>query len=683
VSERRYFGSDSGSAEYDHAGYDDGYRSPGNPRGTRQGGGRHSRGHQDDDGPPAGGRHGGGPPGGGRHSGSHQDGAVQGGGRHGGYQGDESRSNGSRYQSNGYQTNGYQRGGYQADGEPDSGYQSDGYQSNGYQTNGYQSNEYQSNGYQSNGYQSAAYQDDSYRSGSYRDDSYRTGAHQDAAAQRAGYQAGAYEAQRDGYQGGYQRGGYQDGAAQRDAYQAGAYRGGAHQGGAHQDGAHQDGGPQREGYPGGGHPDGASRGGAYPPEGYQGGAYQDGAARPDGHRRDSYPDGYPDGGYPDGGYHDDGYQEDGFFGGGGGGEPVTRAERRRGRPDRPRRRRGPLVPVLAIVLVIGLLAGGYYGGRRALGAFGGAPADYAGAGTGSVLIQVHDGDTATDIATTLVQKGVVKTEKAFRNAAKGDARSAGIQPGFYKLHKQMSAASALTLLLDPIARVLYKITIPEGLSVAAILARLSKATSTPVAQLQAAAKDTAALGLPDYAKGRLEGFLWPATYKFDPGTEAATMLKKMVATYRSNVDASGLSAQAAAANITPYEMVTVASLIEAEGKTPDFTKISRVVYNRLDAGQRLEFDSTVNYAMNGNAVAIKTKQLNIEINSPYNTYNIKGLPPGPISNPGANAIKAALHPAQGPWLYFVVKDKAGNSYFTADFQDFQTHKQAAIAAGLF
>jgi UPF0755 protein len=376
--------------------------------------------------------------------------------------------------------------------------------------------------------------------------------------------------------------------------------------------------------------------------------------------------------YDNGGYHD-GYYE----------EPSTRAERRRAQQRRRRKRRGPLLPILAVLLVLGLVAGIFVGGRRVLGSFGRAPADYAGAGTGSVLVQVHDGDTATDIATTLVQKGVVKTEKAFRNAAKDDARSSGIQPGYYKLHKQMSAASALSLIVDPANRVVYKITIPEGQSVAATLPRLAKATGVAVSQFQAAAKDTAALGLPDYAKGRLEGFLWPATYEFDPGTGASTILRKLVSTYRTNVDASGLAGQAAAAHLTPYEMLTVASLIEAEGKAPDFTKISRVVYNRLDAPQRLQFDSTVNYAMNSNAVALPTKKLNLEIDSPYNTYKVDGLPPGPISNPGANAIKAALHPAPGPWLYFVVKDKLGNSYFTADFDDFQTHKQAAIAAGLF
>jgi UPF0755 protein len=360
-------------------------------------------------------------------------------------------------------------------------------------------------------------------------------------------------------------------------------------------------------------------------------------------------------------------------------EGPSRADRRR--HHRRRRRRNPLGPLLGVLLIISLVAGIAYGGRHLLGTFGGKAADYAGEGSGTVTVRVKPGDTATDIAATLTQLGVVKSERAFRDAAKDDPRSPGIQPGFYRLRKQMSGQSALLLLLDPAARVQSKLTVPEGLSAAATLKLIAAKTGTPLAQLQAAAKAPAALGLPDYAGGRLEGFLFPATYDFDPGTPAARILQTMVATYKQRVDDSGLSARAGALGMTRYAMLTVASLLEEEAITSDFTKVARVVYNRISHGQRLELDSTVNYALGRSRVRVSEQDL--QVNSPYNTYRRGGLPPTPIANPGVVAIQAALHPAAGPWLYFVKADKSGRSYFTADYQDFLNAKAQAQAAGIY
>lgn len=360
-----------------------------------------------------------------------------------------------------------------------------------------------------------------------------------------------------------------------------------------------------------------------------------------------------------------------------GGGP-TRAERRR--QQRRRKRRNPLGPILGVLLIIVLVAGIVYGGRKVLNSFGGTP-DYAGNGTGAVTVQVHSGDTAADIATTLTRLGVVKSEKAFRDAAKKDPRSPSIQPGYYRLHKQMSGKSALTLLLDPLARLQSKFTVPEGRSVTETLQIIATKAGVPLAQLQAAAKNTAALGLPDYAGGRLEGFLFPATYDIDPGTSAVKILQTMVSTYKQRVDDTGLSARAGALGISPYQMLTVASLLEEEAITPDFTKVARVVYNRVQRGQRLELDSTVNYALHRNRVKVSLQD--IQVSSPYNTYRRTGLPPTPITNPGVVAIQAALHPAAGPWLYFVKIDKSGRTYFTEDYNDFLTHKAQAQAAGVF
>jgi UPF0755 protein len=336
--------------------------------------------------------------------------------------------------------------------------------------------------------------------------------------------------------------------------------------------------------------------------------------------------------------------------------------------------------LLGVLLIVTLVAGIVYGGRQVLGKFGDVP-DYAGEGAGTVTVQVKRGDTATDIAATLTQLGVVKSERAFRDAAKDDPRSPGIQPGYYRLHKQMSGQSALALLLDPASRVQSKFTVPEGLSAVETLKIISTKTSTPLAQLQAAAKNTTALGLPGYAAGRLEGFLFPATYEFDPGTSAVQILRTLVATYRQRVDDTGLSARSGVLGVTPYQMLTIASLLEEEAITPDFGKVARVIYNRKQLGQRLELDSTVNYALHRSRVRVSAQDL--QVNSPYNTYRRAGLPPTPISNPGVVAIQAALHPVAGPWLYFVKADKSGRSYFTAGYQDFLDAKARAQAAGIF
>jgi UPF0755 protein len=360
-------------------------------------------------------------------------------------------------------------------------------------------------------------------------------------------------------------------------------------------------------------------------------------------------------------------------------EGSTRAERRR-HQHRRRRRRNPLGPLLGVVLIVALVGGIFYGGRLVLGKFGDVP-DYVGEGAGAVTVQVKSGDTATDIAVALTKLGVVKSERAFRDAAKEDPRSPTIQPGFYRLRKQMSGQAALTLLLDPAARVQSKLTVPEGLSAVETLKLIATKTGTPLPQLQAAAKNAAALGLPAYAAGRLEGFLFPATYEIDPGTPAVQILRTLVATYKQRVDDSGVSARAGALGINPYQLLTVASLLEEEAITPDFGKVARVIYNRISSGQPLQLDSTVNYALHRNRIRVSAQDL--QVNSPYNTYRRAGLPPTPIANPGSVAIQAALHPAAGPWLYFVKQDKAGHSYFTADYQDFLDAKQRAQSAGIF
>lgn len=342
----------------------------------------------------------------------------------------------------------------------------------------------------------------------------------------------------------------------------------------------------------------------------------------------------------------------------------------------PRRRSGSGVVALLVLVVVLVAAVG--GGKVLLSRFGGPAPDYAGAGNGQVTIQVPKGATATDIGEVLHEADVVKSVRAFRDVARKDRRSLGIQPGYYRLRLRMRASTALDLLLDPAARLRSRVTIPEGTTVERTLQLIAKNVSdVRLASLREAAANPAVLGLPAYAKNRLEGFLFPATYDIEPGTSAVDVLRTLVEEFTVRAERLDLEARAAALHITPYQALVVASLIEAEtGEASDRGKVARVVYNRLKVPMKLQFDSTVKYAYGLRGVT-KTRLLyrDLAIASPYNTYRVDGLPPTPIDSPGEAALEAALEPTAGPWRYFVVIDTQGHSAFATTAEEFARLKE--------
>ncbi|WP_020143969.1 endolytic transglycosylase MltG [Terracoccus sp. 273MFTsu3.1] len=290
--------------------------------------------------------------------------------------------------------------------------------------------------------------------------------------------------------------------------------------------------------------------------------------------------------------------------------------------------------------------------------------DYPGPGTGQVRVTVDQGAGGSAIAKTLAEQDVVKSSKAFIEAANNDPKSAGIQPGVYEMKKQMKASDALAILVDPKNRLVTRVTIPEGLWATEIYAKLSKSSGIPVAQYTEAAKKVDELGLPPSANGNLEGYLFPASYEFGPTATALDQLKQMVAESTKRLDALG---------ITPDRMervVTVASLVEGEAQLDsDRPKVARVVENRLAAKMSLGFDSTVNYIFKKRGVP--TQEM-LDSDNPYNTRRFTGLPPGPISNPGESALEAAASPVAGPWLYFVtVNLETGETKFAATYEEHQ------------
>jgi UPF0755 protein len=347
----------------------------------------------------------------------------------------------------------------------------------------------------------------------------------------------------------------------------------------------------------------------------------------------------------------------------------------------PKRLPKPLGLGIVAVLVIALLAGIGLAGKAVYGSAFGA-ADYGGPGTGSVIVQIQTGDSARSIGDTLEAKGVVKSAKAFVKAAKADTRSSKLQPGFYRLHLKMAAASALSLLEDPASRQRGRVTLPEGLALAAVVDRLVKYTELTRADIITALRNPNVLGLPSYAGNKPEGFLFPATYDVEPGTGAVNALLQMTEKFGEQAAAVDLDTGAAKLKLTPYQVVTIASLVEAE--TPldsDRGKVARVVLNRLAAGMPLQLDSTINYVRAQRKARLSLEDITVA--SPYNTYQHKGLPPTPINSPGLKALQAALAPAEGNWIYFITIDKAGHSLFTNSYQAFLAAKAKAQRDGVY
>ncbi|MEU7894996.1 endolytic transglycosylase MltG [Nonomuraea sp. NPDC049152] len=304
----------------------------------------------------------------------------------------------------------------------------------------------------------------------------------------------------------------------------------------------------------------------------------------------------------------------------------------------------------------GVLAGGAAASVLALGAAGFVvlkpyvmPDDFDGSGAGSVTVRINPGASAGDIGALLADAGVVASARSFSNIAKERSKAASLYPGSYLLRKGMAAGAALDLLLAPSSRVVKRVTLPDGMRLAEALPHLAKQSGIPLKDFQNAPVPT--LGLPAYAPG-LEGFLYPATYEVEPGTTAADLLRRMVTRFKQEAESIALESRAAAVKLTPLEAVTVASLVQAEGgRDGDYPKIARVIYNRLRGGTPLQLDATVTYALNRRTLKVSHKDT--KVRSRYNTYRHKGLPPGPIANPGEKALLAALNPAKGHWNWFV------------------------------
>jgi UPF0755 protein len=376
-------------------------------------------------------------------------------------------------------------------------------------------------------------------------------------------------------------------------------------------------------------------------------------------------------------------------------------------PKKPRRKRGKrFFGWVAALAVLGLLAGGAWYGFNALFGYD----DYEGAGTTDVLFQVDDGDTTSAIGAKLASAGIVASGKAFVKASEDNPAVTKLQHGFYVLKEHMSGAAAVQKITAQDSRVgqleiraytqFDDITQPDGKVTPGVYSLLSKATCAElngkstcvsVEDLKAAAAnaDLRQLGVPDWAiadaskadKGRrLEGLIAPGVYDVKPGSNANDVLGQLVKSSAEAIQAAGLNGQTSGPGVTPYQTLIVASLIEREAVKVDFGKISRVIYNRLQKDMRLQLDSTVNYVLDRPTLA--TSDEDRAKPGPYNTYKNTGLPPTPISVPSAEAIKAALNPEPGDYLFFVKCETDGQSCFANNIDDHNKNVAQARAKGV-
>ena len=318
--------------------------------------------------------------------------------------------------------------------------------------------------------------------------------------------------------------------------------------------------------------------------------------------------------------------------------------------------------IVAIVLAVSLVVIGVSGYlfraqiRAALDTISGV--DYQGSGTGKVTLVIESGDTGEQVARKLVELGVTKDFSfTYKRII---ALKPSFIPGSFQLKLEMSADEALKLIADPQSRQVTRATVKEGLRIGTVLKVLSEASGIPIDDFEDAVSDPTQFGLPETLPN-MDGYLFPATYEIEPGSSAKSIIQMMVNRMNVELGKFGVS------DSERHRVLTLASIVQKEARiTSDFYKVSRVFLNRIDQGMLLQSDATVSYGSGGTTVTT-TDAERADPNG-YNTYVKPGLPIGPIGAPGTTAIDAALHPADGNWIYFcAVNLETGETVFSSTY----------------
>jgi UPF0755 protein len=346
-------------------------------------------------------------------------------------------------------------------------------------------------------------------------------------------------------------------------------------------------------------------------------------------------------------------------------------ERADARVPKKKRRRGCLIALIIILAIIGGIAAA---GAWAMNTYGdkineflgwGEPDDWeSGIATGETFVTIKAGDTGQPVSTALYEAGVTKTPEVFYDYLISEGAAVTFYPGVYRLQKKMTAEAALAALQDESNKLENTVSMAEGGTIVSSLPAMAETLGLPLEDFQAAVADPSVYGV---SAQSLEGWLFPAVYTFDPEVTAQQVIQRMVDRTRESLAAAGVP------DAEAQRVLTIASIIQREGRLDDFDKVSRVIQNRLDIDMKLQMDSTAQYGYGSlHEGVVSSSQEALEDPNPWNTYVNTGLPVTPIASPSDAAINAAMHPADGPWLYFVTIDlSTGETQFSETYEEHQ------------
>ncbi|MBA3610396.1 MAG: endolytic transglycosylase MltG [Rubrobacter sp.] len=345
-------------------------------------------------------------------------------------------------------------------------------------------------------------------------------------------------------------------------------------------------------------------------------------------------------------------------------------------PKRRRKQRSSAGPmILGVFTIVAVLGAIYFIYTSATG--GGEPATASKSGE-KATVEVVEGDTLSSVADKLEVKDVIGSATVFKVQARVDGQGSDIKPGEYEFSKGESGDSILKKLNSGKDAPTFAVTIPEGLTLEQTAETVEQGSDVSAAEFEEAANKTdySYEFLKDPAIKTTEGFLFPKQYEFEKGTDADAMVNRLLEQYLIETEGLDFEGAEERLNLTEYELVTTASLIERESaNTEERPIIASVIYNRIRQGMPLQIDATIQYARGKPKEELSLDDLEIE--SPYNTYNNPGLPPGPIASPSRESLQAAIEPQETDYLYYVLKADGQEHYFTNNYDDFLAAKAEA------
>lgn len=298
--------------------------------------------------------------------------------------------------------------------------------------------------------------------------------------------------------------------------------------------------------------------------------------------------------------------------------------------------------------------------------------------TGPARVEVVKGDTLSTVADKLEAAGVIGSATLFKVEARVDGHGTSIKTGRYTFERGADADAILAKLTAGEAAPTVSVTVPEGMTISETAQTVARSTEMPAAEFQEAARrtDYGYAFLEDARIQTTEGYLFPRRYDFEKGVTAPQIVDRMLEQYLLETEGLDLAGAKRRLDLTEHELVTVASLIEKESaNATERPVIASVIYNRIRDDMPLQIDATIQYALERPKEELSYADLKVD--SPYNTYENAGLPPGPICSPSLQSLRAAMEPAETDHLYYVLKANGEEHFFTNDYDEFLQAKEAA------